>query len=172
MKTASPSTPTTASRTPSTRPSSCAGSRDFDTADDYAELRPADGGETQSPGTGEAGAGVALPGLTCRQPRCRNTSTTSPRCACGASIQVAGHSYSVPSRAHRQGGADPSVRRTGWWEVYYKGHLVERMERVTWRGVIEANVNYRHPSLGPPGAQARSLRPLPSFREQLSPSMH
>ena len=27
-------------------------------------------------------------------------------------------------------------------EVYYKGHLVERMERV--RGEREANVNYRH----------------------------
>ena len=44
------------------------GSRDFDTAADYASLRPADGGETQSPGTGEAGAGVALPGTPAPSP--------------------------------------------------------------------------------------------------------
>ena len=43
-------------------------------------------------------------------------------------------------------------------EVYYKGHLVERMERV--RGEREANINYRH-VIGSLVRQARGLRPLP-----------
>ena len=53
-------------------------------------------------------------------------------------------------------------------EVYYKGHLVERMERV--RGEGEANVNYRHvigSLVRKPGAFARY-----HFREQLFPTMH
>ena len=55
-----------------------------------------------------------------------------------------------------------------WVEVYYKGHLVERMERV--RGEGEANVNYRHvigSLVRKPGAFARYR-----FREQLFPTMH
>ena len=55
-----------------------------------------------------------------------------------------------------------------WAEVYYKGHLVERMERV--RGEGEANVNYRHvigSLVRKPGAFARYR-----FREQLFPTMH
>ena len=57
-----------------------------------------------------------------------------------STIQVAGHSYSVPSRL-----IDKEVQirlYADWVEVYYKGHPVERMERV--RGEGEANVNYRH----------------------------
>ena len=52
-------------------------------------------------------------------------------------------------------------------EVYYKGHLVERMERV--RGEREANVNYRHvigSLVRKPGAFARYR-----FREQMFPTM-
>ena len=54
-----------------------------------------------------------------------------------------------------------------WVEVYYKDHLVERMERV--RGEREANVNYRHvigSLVRKPGAFARYR-----FREQLFPTM-
>ena len=54
-----------------------------------------------------------------------------------------------------------------WVEVYYKGHFVERMERV--RGDGEVNVNYRHvinSLVRKPGAFARYR-----FREQLFPTM-
>ena len=55
----------------------------------------------------------------------------------------------------------------GWVEVYYKGHLVERMERV--RGEREADANYRHvigSLVRKPGAFARYR-----FREQMFPTM-
>ena len=81
-------------------------------------------------------------------------------------IQVAGHSYSVPSRLI---GKEVQIRLyADWAEVYYQGHLVERMERV--RGEGEANVNYRHvigSLVRKPGAFARYR-----FREQLFPTMH
>ena len=54
-----------------------------------------------------------------------------------------------------------------WVEVYYKGSLVERMERV--HGEREANVNYRHvigSLVRKPGAFARYR-----FREQLFPTL-
>ena len=53
-----------------------------------------------------------------------------------------------------------------WVEVYYKDHLVERMDRV--RGEREANVNCRHvigSLVRKPGAFARYR-----FREQLFPT--
>ena len=60
-------------------------------------------------------------------------------------------------------------------EVYYKGHLVERMERV--RGEREANVNYRH-VIGSPGrGRGQALVRKPGafaryrFREQMFPTM-
>ena len=81
-------------------------------------------------------------------------------------IQVAGHSYSVPSRLI---GKEVQIRLyADWVEVYYKGHRVERMERV--RGEGEANVNYRHvigSLVRKPGAFARYR-----FRAQLFPTMH
>ena len=83
-----------------------------------------------------------------------------------STIQVAGRSYSVPSRL-----IDKEVQLrlyADWVEVYYKGHLVERMERV--RGEGESNVNYRHvigSLVRQPGAFARYR-----FREQLFPTMH
>ncbi len=83
-----------------------------------------------------------------------------------STIQVAGHSYSVPSRLI---GKEVQIRLyADWVEVYYKGHPVERMERV--RGEGEANVNYRHvigSLVRKPGAFARYR-----FREQLFPTMH
>ena len=75
-------------------------------------------------------------------------------------------SYSVPSRLI---GKEVQIRLyADWVEVYYKGHLVERMERVHGEG--EANVNYRHvigSLVRKPGAFARYR-----FREQLFPTMH
>ena len=59
--------------------------------------------------------------------------------------------------------------------MYYKGHLVERMERV--RGEREANVNYRH-VIGSPGrGRGQALVRKPGafaryrFREQMFPTM-
>ena len=83
-----------------------------------------------------------------------------------STIQVAGHSYSVPSRLI---GKEVQIRLyADWVEVYYKDHLVECMERVHGEG--EANVNYRHvigSLVRKPGAFARYR-----FREQLFPNMH
>ena len=57
-----------------------------------------------------------------------------------STIQVAGRTYTVPSRLI---GKEVHIRlHADWVEVYYKDHLVERMERV--RGERKANVNYRH----------------------------
>ena len=79
-------------------------------------------------------------------------------------IQAAGRTYTVPSRLI---GKEVQIRLYAErLEVYYKGHLVERMERV--RGEREANVNYRHviaPWCASPG-------PSPAtFREQMFPTM-
>ena len=63
-----------------------------------------------------------------------------------STIQAAGRTYTVPSRLI---GKEVQIRLYAErLEVYYKGHLVERMERV--RGEREANVNYRH-VIGSPG---------------------
>ena len=82
-----------------------------------------------------------------------------------STVQVAGRSYSVPSRLI---GKVVQIRLySDHLEVYYKGHFVERMERV--RGGGEVNVNYRHvihSLVRKPGAFARYR-----FREQLFPTM-
>ena len=83
----------------------------------------------------------------------------------GRTIQVAGRTYTVPSRLT---GKEVQVRLyADWVEVYYKDHLVERMERV--RGEEEANGNYRHiigSLVRKPGALTRYR-----FREQLFPTL-
>ena len=83
-----------------------------------------------------------------------------------STIQVAGRSYSVPSRLI---GKVVQIRLySDHLEVYYKGHFVERMARV--RGDGEVNVNYRHvihSLVRKPGAFARYR-----FREQLFPTLH
>ena len=83
-----------------------------------------------------------------------------------STVQVAGRTYSVPSRLI---GKEVRIRLyADWVEVYYKGILVERMERVHGEG--EANVNYRHvigSLVRKPGAFARYR-----FREQLFPTRH
>ena len=82
-----------------------------------------------------------------------------------STIQAAGRTYTVPSRLI---GKEVQIRLYAeHLEVYYKGHLVERMERV--RGEREANVNYRHvigSLVRKPGAFARYR-----FREQMFPTM-
>ena len=55
-----------------------------------------------------------------------------------STIQVAGRTYTVPSRLI---GKEVQIRLYLYWvEVYYKDHLVERMERV--RGEREAPFPY------------------------------
>ena len=78
-----------------------------------------------------------------------------------STIQAAGRTYTVPSRLM---GKEVQIRlQAEHLEVYYKGHLVERMERV--RGEREARVDYRHVTgsmVRKPGAVARYR-----FREQM-----
>ena len=88
-------------------------------------------------------------------------------------IQAAGRTYTVPSRLI---GKEVQIRLYAErLEVYYKGHLVERVERV--RGEREANVNYRH-VIGSPGrGRGQALVRKPGafaryrFREQMFPTM-
>jgi hypothetical protein len=81
-----------------------------------------------------------------------------------STIRVGNRSYSVPSRLR---GMEVDVRQyADHLEVYYKGHLVERMERA--RGSREAQIDYRHiihSLVRKPGAFARYR-----FREQLFPT--
>ena len=141
------------------------GSRDFDTADDYASFvrqmverrnRLVQGKLEQELLCLGSLPPAPVPEYVNYQSKVRKWCT----------IQVAGHSYSVPSRLI---GKEVQIRLyADWAEVYYKGHLVERMERV--RGEGEANVNYRHvigSLVRKPGAFARYR-----FREQLFPTMH
>ena len=141
------------------------GSRDFDTVDDYASFvrqmverrnRLVQGKlEQELPCLGPLPP-APVPEYANYQSKVRKWCT----------IQVAGHSYSVPSRLI---GKEVQIRLyADWVEVYYKGHRVERMERV--RGEGEANVNYRHvigSLVRKPGAFARYR-----FREQLFPTLH
>ena len=141
------------------------GSRDFDTVDDYASFvrqmverrnRLVQGKlEQEMPCLGPLPP-APVPEYVNYQSKVRKWCT----------IQVAGHSYSVPSRLI---GKEVQIRLyADWVEVYYQGHRVERMERV--RGEGEANVNYRHvigSLVRKPGAFARYR-----FREQLFPTMH
>ena len=59
-------------------------SRDFDTADDYASFVRADGGRDAIAWYRGSWSRSCFAYAPCPQPRCRNTSTTSPRCASGA----------------------------------------------------------------------------------------
>ena len=141
------------------------GSRAFDTVDDYADFvrqmverrnRLVQGKLEQEMLCLGALPPAPVPEYVNYQSRVRKWST----------IQVAGRSYSVPSRLI---GKEVNIRlHADWVEVYYKDQLVERMERVHGEG--EANVNYRHvigSLVRKPGAFARYR-----FREQLFPTMH
>ena len=141
------------------------GSRAFDTVDDYADLvrqmverrnRLVPGKLEQEMHCLRSLPPAPVPEYVNYQSRVRKWST----------IQVAGRTYTVPSRLI---GKEVQIRLyADWVEVYYKGHLVERMERVHGEG--EANVNYRHvigSLVRKPGAFARYR-----FREQLFPTLH
>jgi hypothetical protein len=81
-----------------------------------------------------------------------------------SAIRVASRSYTVPSRLI---GMEVEVRQyADTVEVYYKGQLVERMERI--RGSGQARIDYRHiihSLVRKPGAFARYR-----FREHLFPT--
>ena len=140
------------------------GSRDFDTVDDYADFvrqmverrnRLVEGKLEQEMACLRSLPPAPVPEYANYQSKVRRWCT----------IQVAGHSYSVPSRLI---GKEVQIRLyADWVEVYYKGHLVEGMDRVHGEG--EVNVNYRHvigSLVRKPGAFARYR-----FREQLFPTM-
>ena len=141
------------------------GSRDFDTVSNYADFvrqmvarrnRLAKGKLEQEMPYLRPLPPAPMPEYANYQARVRKWST----------VQVAGRTYSVPSRLI---GKELRIRLyADWVEVYYKGSLVERLERV--HGEREANVNYRHvigSLVRKPGAFARYR-----FREQLFPTRH
>ncbi len=139
------------------------GSRDFHTADDYASFV-----QEMVEKRNRLVRGKLEQEMLCLRslppapmPEYANYRSTVRR---WSTIQVAGRSYSVPSRLI---GKEVQVRRyADWVEVYYKGHLVERMARV--HGDGESNVNYRHvigSLVRKPGAFARYR-----FREQMFPT--
>lgn len=82
-----------------------------------------------------------------------------------STIRVTNRTYSVPSRLC---GHEVEVRQyADYLEVYYKGQMVERLERV--RGEQKARIDYRHiiwSLVRKPGAFARYR-----FREQLFPTL-
>ena len=140
------------------------GSRDFHTADDYAIFvqrmvhrrnRLVQGKLEQEMACLRPLPPAPMPEYVNYRARVRKWST----------VQVAGRTYTVPSRLI---GKEVQIRLyADWVEVYYKDHLVERMERV--RGEREANVNYRHvigSLVRKPGAFARYR-----FRDQLFPTL-
>ena len=141
------------------------GSRDFHTTDDYAGFvqqmvakrnRLVRGKLEQEMAWLRPLPPAPMPEYANYQSKVRRWST----------VQVAGRSYSVPSRLI---GKVVQIRLySDHLEVYYKGHFVGRMARV--RGDGEVNVNYRHvihSLVRKPGAFARYR-----FREQLFPTLH
>ena len=140
------------------------GSRDFHTADDYAQFvqEMVDRRNRLVRGKLEQEVAWLRPLPPAPMPEYANYQSKVRR---WSTIQVAGRSYSVPSRLINK---EVQIRRyADWVEVYYQGHLVERMARV--HGDGESNVNYRHvigSLVRKPGAFARYR-----FREQLFPTM-
>jgi len=90
--------------------------------------------------------------------------TYRPRVSKWSIIRIARKTYTVPARLK---GMEVEVRQyADHLEVYYKGHLVEEMERL--HGTDAANIDYRHiihSLVRKPGAFARYR-----FREQLFPT--
>ena len=138
------------------------GSRDFHTADEYALFvaRMVQRRNRLAQGKLEQELACLRPLPTAPMPEYVNYRA---RVRKWSTIQAAGRTYTVPSRLI---GKEVQIRLyADWVEVYYKDHLVERMERV--HGEREANVNYRHvigSLVRKPGAFARYR-----FREQGRP---
>ena len=141
------------------------GSRDFHTANDYANFvqEMVDRRNRLVKGKLEQEVACLRPLPPAPMPEYANYQSKVRR---WSTIQVAGRSYSVPSRLINK---EVQIRLyADWVEVYYKGHFVERMARV--HGDGEVNVNYRHvisSLVRKPGAFARYR-----FREQLFPTRH
>ena len=141
------------------------GSRDFHTADDYAHFVRQMVEKRNRLVKGKLEQEMLCLGSLppAPMPEYANYRSTVRR---WSTIQVAGRSYSVPSRLI---GKEVQIRLyADWVEVYYKDHFVEGMERV--HGDGESNVNYRHvigSLVRKPGAFARYR-----FREQLFPTVH
>ena len=140
------------------------GSRDFDSADDYRGFvrkvvdrrnRLVWGKLEQERAHLQPLPPAPVPEYVNYRARVRKWST----------IQAAGRTYTMPSRLI---GKEVQIRLYAeHLEVYYKDHLVERMERI--RGEREAHVDYRHiigSLVRKPGAFARYR-----FREQMFPTM-
>ena len=140
------------------------GSRDFPTAEDYAHFvrEMVEKRNRLVQGKLEQEMACLRPLPPAPMPEYANYRSKVRR---WSTIQVAGRSYSVPSRLIDQ---EVQVRLyADWVEVYYKGRFVERMERV--HGDGEVNVNYRHvigSLVRKPGAFARYR-----YREQLFPTL-
>ena len=141
------------------------GSRDFHTADDYASFVQEMVEKRNRLVRGKLEQEVACLGPLPPAPTPEYANYQS-KVRRWSTIQVAGRSYSVPSRLI---GKEVQVRLyADWVEVYYKAHFVERMARV--HGDGESNVNYRHvigSLVRKPGAFARYR-----FREQMFPTRH
>ena len=139
------------------------GSRDFCTADDYALFVGRMVQRRNRLVQGKLEREMACLGLLPPAPLPEYVNYRA-RVRKWSTIQVAARTYTVPSRLI---GKEVQARLyADWVEVYYKDHLVERMERV--RGEREASVNYRHvigSLVRKPGAFARYR-----FREQLFPT--
>jgi len=92
--------------------------------------------------------------------------TYRPRVSKWSIIRVAQKTYTVPARLK---GMEVEVRQyADYLEVYYKGQLVEEMERL--HGANDANIDYRHivhSLVRKPGAFARYR-----FREHLFPTQN
>ena len=171
MRTASPSRPTTGSRTPSARPSCCgaaATSTPLKESTGFVRKlvdrrnRLVQGKLKEERPRLRLLPPAPVPEYVNYRARVRKWST----------IQAAGRTYTVPSRLI---GKEVQIRLYAehlqvyaeHLEVYYKEPLVERMERV--RSEWEARVDYRHvvgSLVRKPGAFARYR-----FREQMFPSM-
>ena len=140
------------------------GSRDFHTADDYAYFvrEMVEKRNRLVKGKLEQEMACLRPLPPAPMPEYANYRSKVRR---WSTIQVAGRSYSVPSRLI---GQEVQVRLyADWVEVYYKGRFVERMARVHDDG--EVSVNYRHvigSLVRKPGAFARYR-----YREQLFPTL-
>ena len=149
------------------------GSRDFDSVDDYTSFvgkvvdrrnRLVQGKLEQELPHLQCLPPAPVPGYVNYRARVRKWST----------IQAGGRTYTVPSS--RLIGKEVQIRLYAeHLEVYYKGHLVERMERV--KGEREARVDYRH-IIGSPGrGRGQALVRKPGafaryrFREQMFPTM-
>ena len=140
------------------------GSSDFESVERYTRFVRQHSGQAQQAGQGEGGWLSTRICDRCRPLPCPSTSSYRATVRKWSTIRVNSRTYSVPSRLM---GVTVDVRLyPDHVEVYYKGHLVESMERI--RGKGEARIDYRHiigSLVRKPSAFAHYR-----FREQMYPS--